>query len=88
MRVPDSILDTVVFLGYSTDAPGKVGIECIGTGFLLLYDQVPHLVTVRHVAEHIGSDPFLIRVNRFDRTGENIQVDQVEWHFDQDPTPG
>jgi hypothetical protein len=86
MRVSDSLLETVVFLGYATDAPGKGGIDCIGTGFLLVYDDVPHLVTVRHVAAQFGADPFLIRVNRFDRTGENIHVDAVRWHFADDPT--
>jgi hypothetical protein len=86
MRVSDTLLDTVVFLGYPTDAPGKGGIDCIGTGFLLFYDGVPHLVTVRHVAEQFGEDPFLIRVNRFDRSGENIPIDGVRWFFDSDPT--
>jgi hypothetical protein len=62
------------------------GLVCIGTGFLLLYDEVPHLVTVRHVAEHFGNDPFLIRVNRYDRKAENIHVDRIRWYFDQDPT--
>ena len=85
VRVSDSILDTVVFLGYPTSAPGRGGIECIGTGFLLKYDDVPHLVTVRHVAEHFGDDPFLIRANRYDRTGHNIPVDQVKWHYHDDP---
>jgi hypothetical protein len=86
MRVSDSILETVVFLGYGTSAPGKGGIECIGTGFLLKYDDVPYLVTVRHVAEHFGDDPFLIRANRYDRTGHNIHVDQAKWHYHDDPT--
>jgi hypothetical protein len=76
----------VVFLGYATSEPGKGGIDCIGTGFLLLYDSVPHLVTVRHVAEHFGNDPFLIRVNRYDRTGHNIAVDQAKWQYHGDPT--
>jgi hypothetical protein len=84
VRVSDTILETVVFLGYATDDPGKGGIECIGTGFLLKYDDVPYLVTVRHVAEYFGSDPFLIRANRYDRTGHNIHVDQVEWHYHND----
>jgi hypothetical protein len=86
MRVSDTILNTVVFLGYPSSAPGKGGIECIGTGFLLLYDGAAYLVTARHVAEHFGSDPFLIRVNRYDRTGHNIHVDQTQWYFDVDPT--
>jgi hypothetical protein len=81
MRVSDTILNTVVFLGYPSSAPGKGGIECIGTGFLLLYDGAAYLVTARHVAEHFGSDPFLIRANRYDRTGHNIHVDQTQWYF-------
>jgi hypothetical protein len=85
MRVSDSLLETVVFLGYATDAPGKGGIDCIGTGFLLIYDEIPHLVTVRHVADQFGADPFLIRVNRIDRTGENIHIDGARWHFADDP---
>jgi hypothetical protein len=86
MRVSDSILDTIVFLGYPSNAPSKGGIDCIGTGFLLVYDYAPYLVTVRHVAEQFGNDPFLIRVNRFDRTGENIHLDRVRWFFDKNPT--
>ena len=85
MRVSDSLLETVVFLGYATDAPGKGGIDCIGTGFLLIYNDVPHLVTVRHVADQFGADPFLIRVNRIDRTGENIHIDGARWYFADDP---
>jgi hypothetical protein len=85
MRVSDSLLETVVFLGYATDAPGKGGIDCIGTGFLLIYSDVPHLVTVRHVADQFGADPFLIRVNRIDRTGENIHIDGARWYFADDP---
>jgi hypothetical protein len=86
MRVPDSILDTVVFLGHATDVPGKGGIECVGTGFLLNYDDVPHLVTVRHIAEHFENGPFLIRANLYDRkSADNIHIDQVKWHFSSDP---
>lgn len=86
MRVSDTILETVVFLGYSTATAGKGGIECVDTGFLLLYDGVRHLVTARHVADQFGSDPFLIRVNRVDGTAENIHVDNVHWYLNSDPT--
>jgi hypothetical protein len=85
VRVPDTILETVVFLGHPTDAPDKGGIECIGTAFLLRYEDAPYLVTVRHVAEHLEDGPFLIRANRFDRTGHNIPVDDIKWHYHDDP---
>jgi hypothetical protein len=86
MRIEDSVRDTVVFLGYPTDDPAKGGIDCIGTGFLLLYDGFPYLVTVRHVAEVLGNDPFMIRVNRYDGGSDNIPVDNVKWYYDSDPT--
>lgn len=87
VKVSDSILKTVVFLGHPTSAPGKGGIECIGTAFLLGYDEGLYLVTVRHVADHFDNGPFLIRVNNFDwKTAQNIHVDQVKWHVHPDPT--
>jgi hypothetical protein len=39
-----------------------------------------------HVAEYVGSDPFLLRVNRFDGTADNLPIDNATWHFDPDPT--
>jgi hypothetical protein len=85
MRISDSVRDTVVFLGHPTNEAGKSGIECVGTGFLLMYDEVPHLITARHVAEHFADHPFLIRVNTCDQKAENIPVDMVKWYYPKDP---
>ncbi len=86
MRIEDSVRHTVVFIGYPTDEPGKGGIDCIGTSFLLRHEDFPYLVTVRHIAEFVGSEPFLLRVNRFDGGADNLQIHGATWCFDSDPT--
>jgi len=75
-----------VFIGYATDEPDKGGIDCIGTAFLLRHEGFPYLITARHVAEFVGADPFLLRVNRFDGAADNLQIDQAGWYYDSDPT--
>ena len=80
MRISDDLLRSVVFLGFPTEEPGKGGIDCFGTAFLFHYDGVPHLITCRHIAEWIGSDPFLIRVGAV-----NLPVDMVRWYYHSDP---
>lgn len=85
MRINDDLLSTVVFIGYPSHDPEKGGIDCIGTAFLLRHEGFPYLVTVRHLAEFVGSDPFLLRVNRAGGA-ENILVDNANWHYDTDPT--
>ena len=85
MRISDDVTRTVVFIGYPTSAPGKGGIDCIGTAFLLQYDGAPYLVTVRHVAEYVGSDPFLVRVNRLDAGADNLLIDGAKWFYDRNP---
>jgi len=86
MRISDDFRQTVVFIGYPSSEPEKGGIDCIGTGFLLSYDGYPYLVTVRHVAEYVGGDPFLIRVNRYDGGSDNLPIDGAKWYYDSDPT--
>jgi hypothetical protein len=86
MRIEDSVRQTVVFIGYPSDEPGKGGIDCIGTAFLLNHEGFPYLVTARHVAEYVGSDPFLLRVNRFGGGADNLPIDGAIWHYDSDPT--
>ena len=85
MRIPDDLVQTVVFIGYPTEETGKGGIDCIGTAFLLRYHDHAYLVTVRHVAELVGSDPFLIRVNCIIGGADNIHIDNAQWYFDEDP---
>jgi hypothetical protein len=84
MRIEDSVHHTVVFIGYPSDEPGSGGINCIGTAFLLSHEGFPYLITARHVAEYVGSEPFLLRVNRFDGTADNLSIDCARWHYDLD----
>jgi hypothetical protein len=86
LRIEDNVRQTVVFIGYPTDAPGKGGIDCIGTAFLLRHQGFPYLITARHVAEHVGGDPFLLRVNRLRGGADNLFIDNATWHYDPDPT--
>lgn len=86
MRIEDSVRHTVVFIGYPSDEPGKGGIDCIGTAFLLRHEGFPYLVTARHVAEYVGREPFLLRVNRFSGDANNLPIDGAIWHYDPDPT--
>jgi len=86
MRIEDTVRHTVVFIGYPTDDPAKGGIECIGTAFLLRHGGFPYLITARHVAEYVGADPFLLRINRIDGSADNLLLDEADWHYDSDPT--
>jgi hypothetical protein len=86
VRIEDSIRQTVVFIGYATVDPTKGGIDCIGTAFLLRHEGFPYLVTARHVAEFVGSDPFLLRANLILGGAENLNIDNAAWHFDPDPS--
>ena len=81
MRISDDLLRSVVFLGFATTEPGKGGIDCFGSGFLFHYDDVPHLITCRHIADWIDDAPFLIRVGAV-----NLSVDAVKWYYHSDPT--
>ena len=80
VRIDDDLRKCVVFLGFAAGAE-KGGIDCIGTGFLLSYDGFGYLITARHLAERVGGDPFLLRLNKRDGTSENAHVDGAEWAF-------
>src|SRR5262249_24705259 len=51
------------------------------TGFLMLYDDFPHLVTARHIAKFAANDPFLVRLNRVDGGADNIPIDGANWRY-------
>jgi hypothetical protein len=81
-------------LAFEDDAPGKGGINCVGTGFLLGYDTCGYLVTAKHLAHGLGDNPFLLRINRKDGTSFNLpantsfgssQTDNVRWYEHPDP---
>ena len=83
MRITDDVRNTVVFLGYRE---GVDGITCVGTGFLVAYEGAGYLVTARHVSFQLGSDPFLVRLNRRDGGSENVHCDDFGWVSHPDPT--
>jgi hypothetical protein len=64
-----------MFLGQV--AGGK--FEAAGTAFFLMHDNMPYLVTARHVAEQLGDDPFWFRVNSMEGDALNCHADPHEW---------
>lgn len=86
VRLAEDLRKCVVFIGYPDSTPGRGGITCIGTGFLIGYEGLGHLVTAKHIALDLGRDPFLIRLNKHNGTSQNVTADQVEWHHHPDPT--
>jgi hypothetical protein len=85
VRIADDLRKTVVFFGFEDITPGKGGINCVGTGFLVQYDGLGHLVTAKHLAKQLGNDPFLIRINKHDGTSENLHADGAKWAEHPDP---
>lgn len=83
VRLSDSYLDNVVYLGIAD--PAKPGaIETFGTGFLLGHDEVLYLVTAAHVARTLEA-PFSVRLNRADKGGGQVdQVESGEWTYHED----
>jgi hypothetical protein len=86
VRINDDLRKAVVFFGHRDDSPGKGGIRCIGTGFLVAYEEFGYLVTAKHLAQGLGSDPFLLRINKKDGTSENLMPDGAEWAEHPDPS--
>jgi hypothetical protein len=85
VRINDDLRKCVVFFGFEDNRSGKGGIDCVGTGFLVAYEEVGFLVTAKHLAHGLGNRPFLLRLNRKDGTSENILADQVRWYEHPDP---
>lgn len=77
-------LECVVFLGFEDDSPGKGGIHCVGTGFLVTYKDGGYLITAKHVAKELQDAPFLLRLNKTNGTSENYSADEVTWYYHPD----
>ena len=86
VRISDEVRRCVVFFGYPDQSLGKGGINCIGTGFLLEHAGLGYLVTAAHLAHELGDDPFLVRLNKYNGTSDNIHIDQAEWFYHPDST--
>jgi hypothetical protein len=86
MHIGGNITNSVVFIGFEDDRSPS-GIECLGTGFLVGYDDVGYLVTARHVAKLIDGSPFAVRLNRVgEDKSDLIRGDLLRWDYHPDPT--
>jgi hypothetical protein len=86
VRISEDVRKTVVFFGFEDTRPGKGGINCVGSGFVVGYDDHGYLVTAKHLAHDLGNNPFVLRLNRKDGTSQNVHADSVEWFGHPDPT--
>lgn len=82
MRLADDVLRCVVFLGYEN--VGQHTLDFVATGFLVEFEGLGHLVTAKHVAIQLGSDPFAVRVNTKDGGSAHTHVDGVQWYYHPD----
>jgi hypothetical protein len=92
MRIPDEVLECVVFLG-AKDIDGRV--RQLGTGFLFGREigigdlEARYLATAKHVIEgilSISADATVyVRFNRSDGTSQVIPAAASAWMFDEDP---
>jgi hypothetical protein len=88
VRIPDSILQTIVFIGRPNRVGELVRADLVGTGFLV---SVPiagtdlgfvYLVTARHVAAAFPNDEFAMCYNRRDGTGGMLGFQPPHrWYF-------
>jgi hypothetical protein len=75
MRIRSDVRKSVVFLGYLA----KNKFEAVGTAFFLMHDNMPYLITARHVAEQLGDDPFFYRLNSMEGDALTCHCDPLEW---------
>jgi hypothetical protein len=90
MRIRSDVRKAVAFLGHIVGDGDR--FQAAGTGFFLMHDTVPYLVTARHIAEQFGDDPFYFRVNDMSGEAADCYVDpleaaklDVQWFFHDDP---
>jgi hypothetical protein len=75
VRLQDDLRKSVCFLGVQEGDPKDNKILCLGTAFLVFYKDIHYMVTAKHVAEGLGDDPFLVRLNKADGSSTNIGFD-------------
>jgi hypothetical protein len=86
VRIHETIQKCVVFFGMPDSRPGRGGIACLGTGFLVNHENCGHLITAKHIAHVLGDDPYLVRVNTKDGKSLNLHVDGARWVEHPDPS--
>jgi hypothetical protein len=83
LRIPDEILNGVVFVGYRTSDEAVQGIEWAGTAFAVSVPTadsslwVRYLVTVKHIADKLVNRKWCIRYNTEGGTSEIVDGSTV-----------
>lgn len=82
VRLGDSYLEAIVYLGWPTD--NETEIQPTGTGFLLRCDNSYYIVTAAHVAADLDC-PFGVRVTvDSGGAGRVVKVEYPKWFFHPD----
>jgi hypothetical protein len=81
-----NLQDSVVYLGFE-DTSKPSGINCIGTGFLVSFNNVGYLVTAKHVSVNFRDCPFVVRLNTKGGKGANVlPLEERTWVDHPDAT--
>jgi hypothetical protein len=84
MHIGQGVHDSIVFVGWE-DSASSSGFKSAGTAFLVHHQGDGYLVTAAHVAQILGDDPFVIRVNRKGKA-EFLHADMTAWTRHPDET--
>lgn len=91
MRFHEDVRNCVAFIGQGSEDDWRA----LGTCFFISYKECRYVVTARHVAEPIGDDPFVIRINHHNGTDSiGLELDLIaptthksfRWHVHADNT--
>src|SRR5215469_7360941 len=80
VRVSEDSRLCSVFLGFADPNDEALLSRIVGTGFFVAHDQLPHLVTARHVADSLSGSPFAVRLTAPNGLGRVIEIDKPHWH--------
>lgn len=83
MRVDFDLRKSVVFLGHA-DLNDADSFRSCGTGYIHLHKGVPYLVTAAHVAEGLGDDPFIMRVNGLKSGAKLLYYDPIDTRLESE----
>ncbi len=84
MFLGDRFQKSVVFIGLE-DPKSPSGFNCSGTGFLIAHDDMPYIVTARHVMTGLKGKDLVVRVNRGGQA-VLIKATDIKWYTPEDDT--